>query len=256
MVMAKEKELYYLWWEYLKRSKNFRLFCDRLVESPDPEMTFLDITSFTFNSEMFSSPEKIVSDLLFLWMNYRKFGDVFRTNFEDWWELSQSSNSDKIVEDLEDIIEEEARLFILYCVNVFKVAGIDNKNIIELLQKYIGFQRDYKFVKIRISAKDEDIRNSVSRIISNVKKKHAYQLPLLKKYLTTFDLKTQGKTDIQIGKEIFDCDETGMNNFYRKNKEKSEPMSDKELSDTIREYFNKAKCLISNAEKCNFPGDY
>ena len=53
-------------------------------------------------------------------MNYKKFGDVFRTNFDDWWKSKQSYNSDKIVEDLEEIIERESCFFVGYCAKVFK----------------------------------------------------------------------------------------------------------------------------------------
>ena len=66
--MDDNKELYELWWEYLKRSKNFKIFCDVLAEYPDPEMAFLGKMSILpFVPELLpSSPEKIIFNELLL----------------------------------------------------------------------------------------------------------------------------------------------------------------------------------------------
>lgn len=85
MKKDREKEIYELWWCFLKESNEYKEFCDSFHEKKK-----IDIQIYEKYKKMFS-----------LW------GDVHRSNFESWWALNGKTIINKYVTELSESIGKD-----------------------------------------------------------------------------------------------------------------------------------------------------
>lgn len=241
-----DKRFYDLWWQFLKLSDPYKVFCDVLFEYPDPDQAFLNKMSILpFVPDLLpSSPEEMILNEMLLWMNYKKFGDVFRTKFDEWWTANNLRTlNEPVVEDLEETIEREACKFVAHCALGFKTQITDD-TIIDLLRRYIKFyNQQHKYIKVRLSANNLETRNAVSNLISEHKKKHSHSLALIESYLTTYKLFREGHDKDAVKKKVLGA-------------QALKELTKKQADDKIRLYQGNAIAIIQNVEKGDFPGDY
>jgi hypothetical protein len=239
------KRFQQLWWKFLQESDRYRIFCESLVGHADYMTAFLKkMSPFVEKAKTNISATALVVSEVWLLMTYKRFGNVFQSEFDDWWNAQDSSMSpDHVAEDLEETIEREACNFVGYCACCLK-ALISDDTIIDLLQRYIKFNtQEYKFIKVRISASDREIRDAVSNLISQHKKKHTPSLDLLESYLTTYKLFKAGHDEKVILKKILGARELSH-------------LTKKQAHDKISLYRLKAENIIFNVEKGYFPGQF
>jgi hypothetical protein len=103
-----DKEVYRLWWEYLKRSENYKAYCNAVREvikiaqkrgepnskiikklfaedSPYPElMEKYFAKGLSLKKDDFTVSAKIIG----MNRNWQAFGDVFVDSFDDWWKVT------------------------------------------------------------------------------------------------------------------------------------------------------------------------
>jgi hypothetical protein len=95
-----DKETYQLWWDYLKRIGNYQKVCDLLFNKPSETLEHIwekdsliirEFSEYPVEGNLEKHKEQLIKvrgsiyriGLLSL---YQKFGDVFRTDFEIWWQ--------------------------------------------------------------------------------------------------------------------------------------------------------------------------
>jgi hypothetical protein len=252
--MVYTEETYQLWWEYLKRSLNYKYFCAAMyaVSEFDLETKFLEMSL------------QIKDNLTFLkfcslWAQYQDFGDIYHASFDDWW---AKRNPEKVVEDVSKIYKKEAFFFLQHLKHFHKLP-ITNEAIYTKFGEYLESYPygDYVFLKVNASASDKDIRDTVSKAVRTKKKKHTLQLDALKKYLLVYDGRKAGKSDDEIASEVFEREKTTSTEIYYMEPRKDqrgnkEPLVQKQVSDYLRDYNKFAEQIIENVEMGNFPGKF
>lgn len=252
--MIYNEEAYKLWWEYLKRSEPYKLYC---LSRYSLSLPYFDYELFELET-IKNLPDDALLRALYLKFTYDKFGDVHKSSFNDWWEKRQS---DEAVEDLSEIYKKEFFSYLKYLKH-FRKQPVTHEEIYEMLRDFLKSYPfgDYIFLKINASAKDKDIRDAVSKAVKTRKKKHTVQLDALKKYLLVYDGRKAGKSDGEIASEVFERVETSTEISYmepRKDQRGAkEPLAPKQVSDYLRDYNKFAERIIKNVEMGNFPGEF
>jgi len=84
---SSDKEVYALWWEYLKRSEKYERFCGlirKAKENGEYDKSFSDL--FAVTEENIEKDGYLMSIFLnHMNNNFEYFGDVFNNSFDDWW---------------------------------------------------------------------------------------------------------------------------------------------------------------------------
>lgn len=86
-----DKEVYRLWWEYLKRSQNYKEFCEG-ISARNLNQTS-DLSGLERLNRIFALSKERASDLVRegkenpFYGGYMTWGDVFRSTFDKWWSL-------------------------------------------------------------------------------------------------------------------------------------------------------------------------
>ena len=121
MTKNNEKECFRLWWEYLKRSKYYRLYCgwqqevERNPKVPIPDEFLVKDDNIPYYIPPYGclKGKKLKRNILGCEFNYSKFGNVHSDtpddSFEEWWNSFLSRINTYIngcVQDYADIIGE------------------------------------------------------------------------------------------------------------------------------------------------------
>lgn len=267
-----DKEFYRLWIEYLKRSKDYKEFCEILrKKKKNPSLPM---------------PDKFKNSGTRYPANYYRFLDIFdkRWTFKEWWKYHKKSVSfyngiplkcyvarkilgieeefqpKRIVENYADYLQSD----IDNCIQQFKfykqgrepsLGEFRERLLYELKEGILS-----PYLTVRIDPRGEtteDILKQVKKIIREKRKapqiknrendfklyfKPSTKLRLdeLKKYLRVYDLRQQGLKPNKIVKKINSNDDSNNGEVQR----------------AYRDFYDKARKIIRFTENGVFPGPY
>lgn len=277
-----EKEIYRLWWNYLRESENYRVFCDAQKTKK--------------GGAIWKIPEG-KSYVFFFWY-YGFFGDVYRKSFDDFWNWKKAKWSYRGVIDYAEIAQKDMELCVEFLthekqqkklvekgnvhgeVDPYDAAFWDEprwsngqflcapeikpslEEFIEFFPKYLEHPliRDKFLVRVDLSFGSRiDLRNSFYELLKtnkNTKRNQTrWMQPIgkihfkdLGRYLRVYQLKKKGlrlETIIsELGTEV-----------QKKVLEKRGP----KLDDIIRNLKRDLRCarqIIKNVEQGQFPGRF
>jgi|GEM_PF-3638615 len=254
------KDFYKLWWEYLKRSDNYKEYCEFVRKFIKEKGKF---------PQAEQCPEKFQKNYNGEFDVYLDFGDVFSRSFDKWWEIHKiletkrnevtrekveiydiNEEIDSYIEDFKKVNGREPTL----CefkkgVSLGKMLGINLYLKIDLLSS-----ARIKGLIVLIGKIIRERRNSLRRLrcrvnlepFSNTIYKEFYSPKIveLKRYLHVYDLKEKGLEITDIIKKL----------------EPSKVFSDFEEENIVVRTYNldiqRAKKIIKNVELGFFPGEY
>jgi hypothetical protein len=218
-----KKEVYWLWCEYLKRSQDYKEFCEWFEKRRKKKIRL---------------PEKFRKDPVTgnaskEFLTFIHFGNVHKVSFNEWWAefkrkldyyKTDEGNTPKRIEHLSDL---------------------DKKRYPE-----------YIYLKVRIEGEDpEDLRQSFTKIINEAKKKIERRIILYRKYRKTTT--RVHAPELRKYLSVYDMRQKDMK--YEDILKHTRPKPKGDIADQIRQLksFNaKAKTIIKNVERGLFPGPY
>lgn len=253
--MDNERERFRLWWEYLKRSKNYILFRKyRARRRKNPEVEW---------------PKELEDyNLMLLGQVANLFGDIEKKDFDHWWERYEASPASEYIgyesnELLKEIItpkikdfNEVSRFNLSKCAISYELQMGKKPTLNQFIDYYSQRPEDFtrtgeivlsvNVVGNTLEKLTEKFKEIVSlekkkkevKVLESNKKKSRLRIDELERYLKVFDLKEEGLKWKEIVK-IFDP---------------SLPFDDVRRS-FLQDYSN-AKKIIKNAEQFDFPGSY
>lgn len=97
-----DKEVYELWWEYLKRSELYKTFLD-LIPKATKKVNNQDVIDLNVMDELFRSKYPVDKDIFmanarisvsvaYMGQYFENFGDIFNNSFDDWWKKRSRVN--------------------------------------------------------------------------------------------------------------------------------------------------------------------
>jgi len=251
-----KKEVYQLWWEYLKRSEKYKIFCD-FVREPIQKLKKGNAHRLSLSKELIISAFRSFASVDFdnMQNNYEYFGDIFTDSFDDWWTKKKQIRQTKlpiIVLNNPDACEELLHFSQEHQKRQkSRKKHMSSKEILKILTKS---ENDYIFLAVPmvggLTVKE------ISNQIIDIRKKWAdkfdiqdyhfrrFNMPVsrvryteLKRYLDIYDQKKQGYKMKEIIKRV-DPDRIG------------------EDANILRSFYmdlQKAKRIINNVEYGSFP---
>ena len=268
--MDNEKRLYRLWYEYLKRSDDYREFCNFTWER-HKEKKSISIP------EKFKRTDKGSHPFLGI---YTKFVDVFRFPFEEWWpwkkqRLDTVKRNAKKRKPVKDYMGGPATIEknLDFCIKHFQRVHDRDPSATELRDFFVQSLKDeeHRFLLLRVDLTYgiTDIKKSFSDIICSDKvkkkissaKKYCWwlyrnskptgkpRIEDLQRYLDVYDM-WKAKVDSRVPGDPSGWDEI-IQHFEPHRELNNE--SDRRL---YQSYKQKAEKIISNVEKGYFPGKY
>ena len=161
--MQYNKKTFEQWWKFLKLSKDYNSICALVLLNRQDAIEFplRKLLNELEINENFRPIEKYMKLLAV----YEKFGDVHRSNFEDWWKKYNNPKLVKTVKELREYKEEKYR----------RISDASND---KLRQKYeiiygeiIYFPDTYTFVRLYVNIKKpiKDIKSDIGKFISKLK---------------------------------------------------------------------------------------
>jgi len=260
-----KKDIYRLWWEYLRRNPDYKEFCnwagsrkiEELIDDPNPPEKFPCIEGVKIHD--------------FYW-NYKDWGNIHKESFDQFW-MRIKVYSDAIL-DYAEKIEEDIDL--IMCIYGSK----KNLSLAELRYRLIDWIRYgehlYLVVELNGSGDLENLTQNFRTLVKakmqkNRQKFRRWRLrkfptnPIrykpLKKYLATYDrvlcLKKKNKKWPQIFADFYPKIERELSDETLSAAEYDEKLSRKEnLLRYLKEEYANAKRIISNVGKGEFPGKY
>jgi hypothetical protein len=194
-------------------------------------------------------------------LNLWRFGDVFKVPFEKWYDREHEGMSWAAIEikdyfawiDRKLVLQDKAyckSMGLPYIMGKGLMATVEPKSIWDdpnVLRQMIDTpgQRGVN-IRVNVYASDKEIRNAVSKIVKQYKKKTIPSLESLQDYLATYDLfKEPGRTELDVANTIL-------------SKFKVKRLSHNETINRIRLYHKNARTIIHNVEQgyIYFPGEY
>jgi hypothetical protein len=141
-----EREIWRLRWEYLKRSKLYKAYCEWMREKrekPDPPMP----ESLRTEVDKEQKEPEDLGLLNFSEWNFAHFGDVHNTSFEDWW---QSRDEEEDVSDYSQLVEDDFDM----CVKHFKVQNNGREPSLEEFRSHFvrRFKTSFSYVYLKVHA--------------------------------------------------------------------------------------------------------
>lgn len=261
-----EKEFYRLWYEYLKRSDNYKDFC-KWVSKKRKNKKFPVPEKFK-KSANGSSPKELFT--------YLRFRDIYTNSFETLWRFLEknlkhieTNSSPKGVENYNEFVGGH----IDSCIESFKRHNKRLPNLQEFRDAFLkmineGWLRSFLFLMVNVSVRtDDDLIRQFKNIIKEKRKdphvkmydlacrrnlkpspddKH---IPIkeLRTYLKVYDLaKKHGydPTQRNTAKKIYEIIDEQRGKLPESTERK------------YRMYLSKAKRIIENTEHGFFPGKY
>jgi hypothetical protein len=266
MVKPEEKEIYRLWWEYLKRSDRYKTF----LEENRGKISYVDALGKGLDEP--------------LYFTALIFGDVHAERFEDWWERETSNPRYYIGPDpaggmlcIKDASEEIlSDISLVY--NLFRLRNDDqDPNEYELIDAFRGHMQSLSgwgkvCVEVKLDAPMEQLVKEFRAYVSQKRKEYqtrefAMQLKGIQgqptrdklrdelwKYLNVYDLRMKKVSYVDIIRQIgTPAEKEGIEKVDSFSKGQSNP---EDINRMYRRYFQKAKHIIRNTEQGCFPGDY
>jgi len=274
--MARKKH-YGLWWEYLKRSDDYRIFCKVIKkEKRHKEARKISCTAeaaiFVVNNkgdnlnEEFkkSSTSRLFVNFLEL---YGFFGNVHADSFEKWW-----STAKKQIENMENIpalvdYTSFMKIDLLFCAETLKnvdgkvptIERLINYFPIFLKKRYLGGafllvnvarkskkELNSQFEKFIVHRKEEpatrkleqDSKRNYKPFASAIKKEISVKVNELERYLEVYDLWKKHKIMSYI--------------IEKQGKDSKNP----DHRSMVHGDLKRAKKIIKNVEQGEFPGNY
>lgn len=255
---GKEREIYNLWWEYLKRSKDYKEYCEfqrrKNIETHAPK-------KFQVNVKRGYIPPVTIA--------YHWFGDVHVNSFEKWWEFHQRKATNEAVKivsdsiiDYSDVVTQHMEI----CIDSF----IAQKGRTPTLDEFTFYFSDYMksdkdgFIYLwvnpwhapikEMTKRFEEIVTEQKRNIPQIQKielalekyrkpssLNRIRLDELKRYLQVYDLRNRGLKWNDIIKKLNRTDDKAIIEIVRVE---------------FHRYLRKAKAIIKNVERGIFPGEY
>lgn len=269
--MEKLKEIYRMWWEYLKMSDDYKRECERrrVCQSCDKKeverFKIGHMVGMCVGCDETDPPifPYYISD------RYSWFGDIYNDSFDMWWEKNKEFIEGKGTSIVIDGIKKD----IDYCIDSFKskegreptlkefkdifLKEISNAHwpVIYMKVYVYGSTVDdltKQFVEIVKKRKEEpnvkqyEIEYKKYRkqpITDSMKKKFYYRIKELERYLKVYKLRIKEKLPMSDVISTFDPNPNIDN-------------KDVNVQRVYYQHLQRAKKLIKNAEKGNFPGDY
>lgn len=208
-----EKEVYRLWWEYLKRSEKYKTFCafirkaiQKLKKGDIDKPAVLDkLITPLFTSGKFNSDE-----IDYMNRYFEKFGDIFTEDFDDWWKTVKKSSEQKLpIIVLNDPNACKAMPFFAEAFKKQQKARkkpLSPKEMINILT-----EAENEFIFLAVPMVGGVTMSDISKQMADIRKKWAkefdiedyhsrrFNMPVsrvrydeLKRYLTVYDLHKQG----------------------------------------------------------------
>lgn len=271
--MATEKDYYNLWWEYLKRSDAYKNLCDKRFEilkfcQSQSEINLEDCYKIDDTSVELSGVEYSIEEFIRLVRVFSNFGDVFNTDFENWWEKIKTPVSRKPVKDL-CTIEELTNMLLPY-YGLFK----SNYDIADAVKSICGnlylFEQRYLYLKVDVMGKatSREIASEIAGMKAKRKKDKVFKIlskiyheedvrptaPIyydeLRRYLNVYDLYSEGGLKKVIETIHPEC------NLSNYEYDEDENLSRDSIERELRRDLEKARKIITNVEQGYFPGEY
>lgn len=99
---SSDKDVYELWWEYLKRSELYKTFLD-LIPKATKKVNNQDVIDLNVMDELFRSKYPVDKDIFmanarisvsvaYMGQYFENFGDIFNNSFDDWWKKRSRVN--------------------------------------------------------------------------------------------------------------------------------------------------------------------
>lgn len=272
MVKDCDKNLYRLWWEYLKRSDRYKKYIawEEKVEQ----------------DKQLSIPKELMSYHDSLWWTARNFGNVHKNKFTQWWKDEQNNklpcpitltfreNNLRIVDYREVIDRDIKKIYRKFKKEIGREPSINelthnikmymNKKSAERLYLLINFQFDatdditrlfhdvLKKRKKECSIREKGMKLKGMQLKLTTEKRHYEEL---QRYLAIYDKCKAGETISEIARTIEDEKEDKKED---KGDDESKP-PEYYAPDTeriCRRDRAKARKIIHNVERGYFPGDY
>lgn len=271
-----EKEVYRLWWEYLKRSERYRLICEILtrlklhktarLNTSERNRLIKEYDKYAYNIDI----SLIIASTAWIPYNtyWQIYGNVFETKFEDVWmkghmvKLKDTSATKLPVVDLR---KSDTVSYIIFQDDYIRTSDEYLDAYLEPESRTTGFKKllkssvSYIFLGIpivgtanmkSISAEIKTIRDSYmktekAKVCDGIMKQAIapsgqIRLDELNFYLKVYDLRKEGLTMPQVIKKL-------------------RPEQSSDSTNVSRQFFSfqkKAKQIISNVEYGYFPGKY
>lgn len=262
---ASEKEIFELWWEYLKESKGYKKWLETGLKE---YKTYLD----QLNNYRLSDPPMLRMTGDPKWETlFHMFGDIHTTPFERWWERRKNRrNTNPLFKEIDDY-SNWVGFAILQCFTNMKEKATDQKTFEDQFRSaFVNRMKSSPglYLTVDVNADLDFLTKEFRRLILKHRKEkeselwpfriHRYlsitrvRFNELKEYLSTYreDLRRKEKNREKNWKQIMEA----VNPEYKK------AISDPKKQETIRSLYYthlaNAKKLIKNAENGNFPGDY
>jgi len=266
--MSKEEIRYRLWWELLKRSRAYRIFCE-VTDQKDLEKEFIPVSAQEkiveyFTGERRKDFEKQYDVNINEFMKiYSLWGDVHQNDFEYWWgkrgkqEISKSKTVIVNVRDDLKTLSNLAQLSLLKSLEHTdrRAFGLeDMKEMVDLFRNYFSSPNNpqYLYLKVDIHSKStsDEIGREIARFRTEQKKESKIGAPTtrlreeVEQYLKVYDEKERNPEESWA--DII------KNTGYEADKEK---FKEKSVQEKFIDYWKKAKILIKQVEHNHFPGN-
>ncbi|MEN6318647.1 MAG: hypothetical protein ABFD82_07825 [Syntrophaceae bacterium] len=264
----KTKEYYSLWWKYLKRSEAYKEFCliaDQKNIHKDfiPTATQKKITNHYTGSVKIDFENKYKVNMSNFIIIFKTWGDVHKNIFDEWWKQKGESEFREPNIDIIDIrkdtkLQTKISEFCINCCHKYRAKkDYSQHDFLEIITAFRNFlsnsdNQKYLFFKVNILSdmNSDDIAREITKLRTEQKSKTGGKFPYerlrseLDNYLMVYDLKVfEKKKMADIIKEIG-------------TKSEIDKCNDADTLRQYRRYFRKAKAIIRNVEKNQFPGKY
>ncbi len=256
MTKVPSKDIYRLWWEYLRQNPNYKELCDwwkKKRETPNLSV------SKKFKKDKHGSVPPIVS-------TYMSNGDIHSFSFDEWWEykkkaieLTSKRRASQTIRNYSEIVEYDIRK----CIHFFKHREGREPSLKELsteLAQFLETRKTCVRLMVGLDQKTDIITNHFKKTIRDLKKdewvkqyaewSNKRHLPTsrirydeLQRYLEVYKLSLKGLKIKDIIKKIG-------------TKSQQKNSNDADVQRTYRAALAKAKRIIKNVEKGFFPGNY
>lgn len=253
------KEVYRLWVEYLKRSEDYKVFCQWMVKRRKNPNLPVPI-KFQKNKDR-SAPKEL--------FNYLTFGNIYDSAypFDEWWEYHKEKlnymKTHKSPKAIEDFTEHIGR-YIDIATDSFKRHHGKEPSLQELkewLTEHIMKKIFDNSLYLMIDITDETVEKQFTRLVKERRKyPHIRAFDLVRRKNKIPTLKYETIDELKTYLDIYKLREQGLGpkEVIKKHNPKYKE-TDKgydSLERLYRMYFQKAKRIIKNVERGFFPGKY
>jgi hypothetical protein len=265
MLKSKQKKIYELWFEYLKRSVDYKEFCEWYQKKKENPSLNIPFPKKFENIEKPSQFRKLSEPFFFI---NGRFGDVHKVSFNTWWAHNKglllkdemvSQSGPGFVEDYLDYVERD----INQVIDDFKLWVGREPTLSELKEYFIKLLKNYfpfrAYLMINPLEKSSILNKAVNKKILDLKNKKSlhkdlisvnrYRKPIgqqrldkIERYLNAYDLKQVNYTWQEIANSL--------------KYQESYSIDEADLKREVFRDIKKAKNIIKNVEEGYFPGKY